>query len=131
MSFRGPDGRVFAPLGRSAAFPLGPGQDVGLHVQIDERAFAYVDGSCEIQLPATPFDLKICGGPQCVPLEQTITLGPGKMALRFALERREDPTARGWYAGDCRCHELSPHAALLEGAAEGLTVVNLLVRERA
>ena len=130
MSFRSPDGRVFAPLGRSTQFPVDPSQDVGLHVKIGTRAFAYVDGSCEILLPATPFDLKILKGPQFLPLQQTVTLGPGKMALRFVLERRDDPPARGWYAGDCRCHELSPHAVLLEGAAEGLAVVNLLARQR-
>ena len=51
-----------------------------------------------------------------------VTLGPGKMALRFAIERRVNLPARGWFAADVRCHELSPHAALLEGAAEGLAL---------
>src|SRR5262249_22676015 len=44
--------------------------------------------------------------------------------------RWADLAAEGWYAGDTRCHDLTPHAALLEGRAEGLAVVNLLVRER-
>jgi hypothetical protein len=130
ICFQNKNGRRFAPLGRLANFPIGPNQDVGLHLQLGERVFTYVDGSCEISLPATPFDLEIIKGPAYVPLRQTVTLGPGKMALRFALERRLDLSARGWYAGDCRCHELSPHAALLEGAAEALAVVNLLARQR-
>src|SRR5262249_44323164 len=41
-----------------------------------------------------------------------------------------DLRPEGWFAGDCRAHELDPHAALLEGSAEGLAVVNLLARER-
>jgi hypothetical protein len=48
------------------------------------------------------------------------------MALRFAVERWTDTRAKDWYSGDTRCHFLTPHAALLEAAAEDLDVVNLL-----
>src|SRR5262249_11907550 len=34
-----------------------------------------------------------------------------------------------WFAGDTRAHALSPHAALLEAAAEDLAVIHLLARE--
>jgi hypothetical protein len=51
------------------------------------------------------------------------------MALRFSLERWIDLRQEGWYSGDSRGHYLSPHAALLEGAAEDLAVVNLLALE--
>src|SRR5262249_13646535 len=36
----------------------------------------------------------------------------------------------GWIAGDVRAHELTPRAAALEGAASGLSVVQLLARQR-
>src|SRR2546429_2281312 len=41
-----------------------------------------------------------------------------------------DLRTEGWYAGDIRAHDLPPHGALLEGAAEGLAVVSLLAYER-
>jgi hypothetical protein len=128
MRFQRSDGRRLAPLGRLREFPTGVGQDVGLHLQLDDRVFHYVDGACEIQLPADAFDLEIVKGPEFTPIERAITLGTGKMALRFVMERRQNLSAAGWYAGDCRSHELTPHAALVEGAAEGLTVVNLLAQ---
>jgi prepilin-type processing-associated H-X9-DG protein len=131
MRFQGQDGRSFVPLGRVTSFPLVENQEVGLHVRTGGSNFAYVDGSCEILLPADPVEVELVKGPEFTPIKRLVTLGPGKMALRFRLERCANLSARGWFAGDCRCHELSPHAALLEGAAEGLAVVNLLVRQRA
>jgi hypothetical protein len=130
MSFQGQDGRKFAPLGRLKEFPTGIGEDVGLQVQVGSAAFHYVDGACEILLPSDSFDIEISKGPEYEPIRRTVTLGPGKMALRFVIERRSDLRKAGWFAGDCRAHELSPHAALVEGAAEGLAVVNLLARQR-
>jgi hypothetical protein len=130
LRFQGRDGKWFAPLGRTASFPTGENQEVGLHVRDGGHDYAYVDGSCEILLPADPVEVEILKGPNYTPIERVVTLGPGKMALRFVLERRANLPPPGWYSGDCRCHELSPHAALVEGAAEGLAVVNLLARQR-
>jgi hypothetical protein len=45
------------------------------------------------------------------------------------LERWTDARQQGWFSGDTRAHFLTPHAALLEGAAEDLAVVNLLATE--
>jgi hypothetical protein len=130
MRFQGQDGRTFAPLDRLKQFPTGIGEDVGLQVKVGSAAFHYVDGSCEILLPPDPFDIEISKGPEFEPIRRTVTRGPGKLALRFVIERRSDLRKAGWFAGDCRAHELSPHAALVEGAAEGLAVVNLLARQR-
>ena len=130
MRFQGQDGRLFAPLGRTSTFPLGENHEVGLQVRHGGRDYAYVDGSCEILLPADPVEVEIVKGPLFTPIQRVVALGPGKMALRFVLERRQRQPPKGWYAGDARCHEMSPHAALLEGAAEGLAVVNLLARQR-
>ena len=58
-----------------------------------------------------------------------MTLGSGKMALRLAIERWIDLRSEGWYSGDTRAHFLSPHAALLEAAAEDVAFVNLLALE--
>src|SRR5262249_40994757 len=51
------------------------------------------------------------------------------MSDRLTLERWTDVRAQAWYSGDTRCHVLPPHAALLEGAAEDVAVVNLLAKE--
>ncbi len=118
------------PFGRLTEFATGPGEDVGGQVRLGDVAFAYLDGIGEVRLPPGPVRVEVHKGPEYMPVSREVVLGPGKISLRLAIERWIDPRAQGWYAGDCRAHELSPHAAQLEGAAEGLEVVNLLARER-
>ncbi|MFL5341246.1 MAG: CehA/McbA family metallohydrolase [Gemmataceae bacterium] len=123
-------GRTYAPLGRLAEFATGRNEDVGSHVQLGRENFCYIDGSCEVPLPSgVPLTFHVSKGPEYVPLYQEVTLGTGQMALRFTIGRRNDLPAEGWFAGDTRCHFLSPHAALLEGQAEGLALIHLLATE--
>ena len=47
----------------------------------------------------------------------------------FELEKALDWRERGWVTADTHVHFLSPQTALLEGAAEGVNVVNLLASQ--
>lgn len=117
------------PFGRSATFPTEPGEAVGGHLLLEEKPYAYIDGICEVRLPPGSVHLEIHKGPEYAPLARQVVLAPGKIALRQTVERAFDWRPQGWYCGDGRAHHLSPHAARLEGAAEGLDVVNLLATE--
>jgi hypothetical protein len=130
MSFRTPDGKYHAPLGRLTEFATGPGEEVGGNVQLGSERFAYVDGTCEINLPPGPVNVEIHKGPEFSPLQREVTLGLGQLSLRFTIDRWTDLRQDGWYSGDTRSHFLSPAAALLEGVAEGLAVINLLALKR-
>jgi hypothetical protein len=129
IRFTDSEGRYYAPFGRLAAFATGRNQEVGGNVVIGMKPYAYVDGTCEIHLPEGEVHVEVHKGPEYVPLRQQVSLSPGKMALRLSVERWANRRAEGWYSGDVRCHFLSPHAALLEAAAEDLAVVNLLAVE--
>jgi hypothetical protein len=129
IRFTDAGGTYYAPFGRLAKFATGVGEDVGGNVLLGDEPHAYIDGACEIALPPGPIHVAIDKGPEYRPLREEIDLLPGKLALRFVIERWADLRAEGWYSGDTRSHFLSPHAALLEGAAEDLTVVNLLAEE--
>ncbi len=131
IRFSDAQGRYFPPLGRLASFPTDPGVEVGGSVRLAGRAWSYIDGGCEVRLPPGKIILEIAKGVEYRPLRREVVLAAGQLALRFTLERWIDPRQQGWYSGDIRCHEISPHAALLEGAAEGLAIVQLLARERA
>jgi hypothetical protein len=122
------DGRYHAPFGRLTTFATGPNQDVGGNVLIGGNAWAYIDGSCEIHLPPGPLHLSASKGPEYRPLEADVQLVPGKLSLRFEIERWSNVRAEGWQPGDTRAHFISPHAALLEARAEDLSVVHLLAR---
>jgi len=123
------NGTYYAPLGRLTEFATEVGIDVGGNVLLGDQAHAYIDGTCEIALPPGRIHVAIDKGPEYRPLRGEVSLAPGKLALRFEVGRWTDLRAERWYSGDTRCHFLTPHAALLEAAAEGLAVVNLLCRE--
>jgi hypothetical protein len=91
-----------------------------------QRTAAHIDGTCEINLPPGPITVEISKGFEYKPIHQVVDQPAGKMAMRFAIERWIDLRAERWYSGDIRIHNLTPHAALLEGAAEDVAVVNLL-----
>lgn len=123
-------GRFYPPLSRFAEFPTGRNEAVGGHLMLKGEAWCYIDGACEVPLPSgVPLRVQATKGPEFSPLDETLTLGPGQMALRFSIKRWINSPAKVWYSGDSRCHFLSPHDALLEAAAEGLDVVNLLAVE--
>lgn len=128
IRFTDSEGTYYAPFGRLTSFATGSNQDVGSNLLLDGKAFAYIDGTCEIGLPAGAIQVTIHKGPEFWPLEETVTLAAGKLSLRFAMKRWIDLRQQGWYSGDCRAHYLSPFVALLEGEAEDLAVVQLLAR---
>lgn len=129
IRFVGPGGEYLAPYGRLTEFGTEAGEDVGGNVELDDKRFAYIDGTCEILLPPDPVTVEITKGPEFTPVRRQVVLGPGKLTLRLAVERWIDLRREGWYSGDTCAFFLSPHAALLEAAAEDVAVVNLLAGE--
>ena len=122
-----PDGTQFPPLDRAETFPAGRNEDVGGHLWVGREKWWYIDGTCEMPLPAgVPLRVQIAKGLEWTPLDETVVLGAGQISLRFAVSRWADSRAEGWRTVDTRCHFISPHAALLEARAEDLDVVNLL-----
>jgi hypothetical protein len=126
-----PDVTYYAPFGRLAEFATGRGEDVGGNLQKGAdgkpyHRYAYIDGTCEIRLPTGRITVAAVKGLEHEILFEEVFLTPGKMALRFEIKRALDSRAERWYSGDTQAFFLSPHAALLEGAAEDLAVVNLL-----
>jgi hypothetical protein len=133
IRFTGPDGEYYAPLGRARDLKdalAAPGIHVyGGNLLIRDQAYAYIDGTCEIRLPAGLINVEIGKGPEFQPIVEKVSLAPGKLALRFAIKRWIDLRKDGWYSGDVCTRCLAPHACLLEGAAEDVAVINLLAFE--
>jgi hypothetical protein len=102
---------------------------VGGNLLLGQEEYAYVDGTCEIELPAGQISLAGSKGPEYQPFREEVLLTPGQLSLRFEIKRWTNLRERGWYSGDVLARFLTPHGALLEGAAEDLAVVNLLALE--
>jgi hypothetical protein len=130
LRFLDEGGNEYVPFGRLAPFVERSGIEAGGSVQLGTEHFVYIDGACEIRLPAGLIRVDGTKGLEYSPLRRQVTLGPGQISLRLGVERWIDLRAEGWYSGDTRVHGLTPHTALLEGAAEDLAVVNLLAEEK-
>jgi len=121
------EGTHFASLGRSTEFPVGRNEAVGAGLNLARELWFTIDGACEIPLPAgVPLRVQATKGPAYHPIDETVTLGAGQIALRFPIQRWISAAGDAWQSVDTRCHFLTPHDALLEAAAEGIEVVNLL-----
>ena len=85
----------YAPFGRLTKFPTGRGEDVGGNVLWEGKEYAYIDGTCEIQLPPGPLVVEIHKGPEYEALRHEVQLGQGQITLRFSIARRFDLRAEG------------------------------------
>ena len=91
--------------------------------------YSYVDGECVVDLPLGRVFVEISRGYEIAPVRASFAVEPDTSEVIFELERRLDWRERGWVTADTHVHFLSPQVALLEGAAEGINVVNLLASQ--
>ncbi len=129
IHFHGAHGEYLPPRGNHRKvnphwFEDNYGEFVNVHNQ-----YAYIDGECVVDLPLGDVYVEITKGYEIKPLRTKVTIGPDTDELTFALERVLHWRAQGWVTADTHVHFLSPTTALLEGAAEGVNVVNLLASQ--
>jgi hypothetical protein len=91
--------------------------------------YAYISGECIADLPLGTVYVEISRGYEIEPIRTAVEVTPETDTLTFELERRLPWRERGWVTADTHVHFLSPTTALLEGAAEGVNVVNLLASQ--
>src|SRR5260370_4364006 len=126
IQFTDEKGTYYAPFGRLTEISTEVGFDVGGNLLLEGKRFAYIDGTCEIQLPAERIFIEVHKGPEYIACSEEISLSAGQMAIRLEIKRWCDLRLERWYSGDTMVAVISPHAALLEAQAEDLTIVNLL-----
>jgi hypothetical protein len=120
MRFTNPAGEYFAPLGRLTEFATDDNEDVGGNLLLDGKQYAYIDGTCEIDLPAGQLLVEIHKGPEYTPrfLEDNLELvlngqvyrqvealgSPSSASLRLETKL----PAAGWLALRCTGPLASP-----------------------
>jgi hypothetical protein len=95
----------------------------------DHNQYSYVSGECVVDLPLGRVFVEITRGYEIAPIRTEVEITPTTSSLTFEVERRLSWRERGWVTADTHVHFLSPQTALLEGAAEGVNVVNLLASQ--
>jgi hypothetical protein len=91
--------------------------------------YAYIPGHCEVELPLGEVFVEISRGYEMKPIRTSFQVTAETNEMTFTLEKLLDWGERGWVSADTHVHFLSPQTALLEGAAEGVNVVNLLASQ--
>jgi hypothetical protein len=92
-------------------------------------AATYISGETTLDLPRGAVFLEICRGFEVRPRRLRVRVGPGTRKITVTLDKVLKWREKGWVTADTHVHFLSPVTGLLEGAAEGLNVINLLASQ--
>jgi hypothetical protein len=89
----------------------------------------YIPGETVLDLPLGRVYIEVSKGFEIRPLRIVMEIAADTDSIQIELERLLPWRARGWVTADTHVHFLSPMSAMLEGAAEGVNVVNLLASQ--
>jgi len=86
----------------------------------------YIRGETRVNLPLGRVYLEVYKGFEMRPVRQVVEITSATSEITIELEKVLPWRERGWVSADTHVHFLSPSAALLQGACEGVNVVNVL-----
>ncbi len=89
----------------------------------------YIPGETVIKLPVGKVYVEVSKGFEIKPVRKVLEVTPQTEELTIEIEKVLDWREKGWVTADTHVHFLSPGSALLEGAGEGVNVVNLLASQ--
>jgi len=89
----------------------------------------YVSGETTLDLPLGKVYVEVSKGFEIRPVRTVIEIGPDTEQVEIEIERVLPWREQGWVTADTHVHFLSPMSAMLEGAGEGVNVVNLLASQ--
>jgi hypothetical protein len=93
------------------------------------HACTYIAGETTADLPLGKVYLEVSKGFEICPVRKVVEVTPETAEIVVELEKVLPWRERGWVTADTHVHFLSPMTALLEGAGEGVNVVNLLASQ--
>lgn len=89
----------------------------------------YIRRETAIDLPLGNIYVEVSKGFEMKPVRKVISVKPSTEKIVIEIEKVLPWRERGWVSADTHVHFLSPSTALLEGAGEGVNVVNLLASQ--
>jgi hypothetical protein len=89
----------------------------------------YIPGKTTIKLPLGKVYIEVSKGFEIRPVRKVVEVTPATQEIVVEIEKVLPWREKGWVTADTHVHFLSPMSALLEGAAEGVNVVNLLASQ--
>jgi hypothetical protein len=98
-------------------------QHHGLHNTV------YIPGETLVDLPIGDVYVEVSKGFEIRPIRKVVRVEPSTEAIDLTIEKALPWRERGWVTADTHVHFLSPQTAMLEGAAEGVNIINLLASQ--
>ena len=89
----------------------------------------YIPGETVINLPMGKVYIEVSKGFEIRPVRKMVRVTRATSEITVEIERVLPWRSAGWVSADTHVHFLSPPSALLEGAGEGVNVVNLLASQ--
>jgi len=89
----------------------------------------YIPGETTIKLPRGKIYIEISKGFEIKPVRKIVDVTPETEEITIELDKVLDWRERGWVTADTHVHFLAPSSAQLEGAGEGVNIVNLLASQ--
>ncbi len=130
LHLHGAAGEYLAPVDRHRIPNAAWFEDYSVDfVHQNRHACTYIPGETTVDLPLGPVYLEISKGFEIRPIRRVIDVTPATETIDVTIETVLPWRARGWVTADTHVHFLSPTSARLEGAGEGVNVVNLLASQ--
>jgi hypothetical protein len=129
IHFRGPRGDYIAPYGHHAQVNDRWFEDYGGDLQLGRQSFAYITGTCQVELPVGDAFVELAKGFEYKPVREKLRIAPGQRELGLSIGRACDLRRDRWVTADTHVHFITPQTAVLEGKAEGLNLINLLASQ--
>ena len=98
-------------------------------IHIGQHRCTYINGETTVDLPLGKVFVEVSKGFEIKPVRRAVTVKPSTKEIVIEIERVLPWREKGWVTADTHVHFLSPQTALVEGAAEGVNVVNLLASQ--
>ena len=129
VHFRSKEGVYLAPHGHQADVNIAWFEDMGGDCKTGGTPYAYIDGTCQIELPVGASFVEVARGFEYEPARRQLEIKPGQRHLTLSVKRAFDMKADGYWSGDTHVHFLSSQSSVLEAEGEDLNVVHLLASQ--
>jgi hypothetical protein len=127
LHLHGEHDEYLAPLDRGRHINTAWFEDYAVdYSHLGQHSATYVDGETVVNLPRGTVYVEVAKGFEFRPARLTVEVAGDTDELTIELDRALTWRSQGWVAADTHVHFLSPITALLQGAAEGVNVTNLL-----
>ena len=130
LHVHGSQGEYLAPLDRHRILNPFWFEDYSVDfTHLAQHPCSYIAGETTLDLPLGQVFVEVSKGFEIRPVRKMVEIRPDTQEVVIEVDRVLPWREQGWVSADTHVHFLSPISALLEGAGEGVNVVNLLASQ--